>query len=110
VYVFFPSRLSLQLRDILLITFIELVLIPLSLATAQTSVIIAGDHKQLSSIVLSSVAKAKGLETSLLERLMNHPNYNPRNSGKTYVKLVRNYRSHPGDYVYASIECSFDLF
>ncbi|XP_035692652.1 uncharacterized protein LOC118427123 [Branchiostoma floridae] len=45
---------------------------PLSLATAKTRVVLAGDHMQLSPKVFSSFAREKGFHQSLLERLFYH--------------------------------------
>ncbi|GAA5838640.1 hypothetical protein JCM9279_003815 [Rhodotorula babjevae] len=72
--------------------------VPMSLADEKTSVILAGDPKQLGPVVHSSVAVAVGLQKSLLERLMDLPDYAEHNldrRGVTYVKLLQNYRSHP---------------
>ncbi|GAA6013532.1 hypothetical protein JCM11491_006112 [Sporobolomyces phaffii] len=71
--------------------------LPLSLAAKGTSVVLAGDPKQLGPIVRSPVVKTLGLETSLLERLMTSPQYDqnsPAYRGITYTKLVQNYRNH----------------
>ncbi|BGP49917.1 Helicase MOV-10 [Rhodotorula kratochvilovae] len=72
--------------------------VPMSLADDTTSVILAGDPKQLGPVVHSSVAVRFGLNKSLLERLMELPDYaetNHERRGTTYVKLTNNYRSHP---------------
>ncbi|KAL8277927.1 hypothetical protein RQP46_009746 [Phenoliferia psychrophenolica] len=73
-------------------------LIPLSVASPTTSVVLVGDPKQLGPIVHSGVAESLGLDRSLLERLMLLPSYDPSdlaNRGRTVVMLVNNYRSHP---------------
>ncbi|ORY84351.1 P-loop containing nucleoside triphosphate hydrolase protein [Protomyces lactucae-debilis] len=75
------------------------------------SVVLAADHKQLGPQLESSVARQKGLDVSLFERLMDrsvycdHP-YARRNLMKNprpalpfayppFCNLYRNYRSHP---------------
>ncbi|XP_078693443.1 3'-5' exoribonuclease HELZ2-like isoform X1 [Branchiostoma floridae x Branchiostoma belcheri] len=47
-------------------------IMPLSLATAETRVVLTGDHMQLSPKVFSSFARGKGFHQSLLERLFYH--------------------------------------
>lgn len=74
------------------------------LAGPSTSVVLAGDPKQLGPIIHSGVAKEAGLGLSLLERLTSMPPYATvvNGDGSTssssgsglIVKLVRNYRSH----------------
>jgi len=49
--------------------------IPLSLANPSTSIILAGDHKQLGPPVHSKVAANLGLKMSLQERLLRFPLY-----------------------------------
>ncbi|GAA5996828.1 hypothetical protein JCM5350_003553 [Sporobolomyces pararoseus] len=71
--------------------------LPLSLAAQGTSVVLAGDPKQLGPIVRSPISRALGLDTSLLERIMLAPQYDQKSHeyrGLTYTKLVRNYRNH----------------
>ena len=46
-----------------------------TMADSSTRVILSGDHKQLGPIIRSNVARALGLETSYLERLMNRDGY-----------------------------------
>ena len=46
-----------------------------TMADNSTRVILSGDHKQLGPIIRSNVARALGLETSYLERLMNRDGY-----------------------------------
>lgn len=76
------------------------------LAGPTTSVVLAGDPKQLGPVIHSGVAKEAGLAVSLLERLTGMPPYatvvngdgSSSSSGSgdgLIVKLVRNYRSHP---------------
>jgi helicase MOV-10 len=73
------------------------------LAGPTTSVVLAGDPKQLGPVIHSGVAKEAGLGVSLLERLTGMPPYatvvngdgGSSSSGNgLIVKLVRNYRSH----------------
>ncbi|KIP11927.1 hypothetical protein PHLGIDRAFT_124574 [Phlebiopsis gigantea 11061_1 CR5-6] len=60
----------------------------------RTNVVLAGDHRQLSPIVRSR--DARRLQLSFLDRLMSMPIYNEQTSmGRTVVKLVKNFRSHP---------------
>lgn len=46
-----------------------------TMADNSTRVILSGDHKQLGPIIRSNVARALGLETSYLERLMSRGEY-----------------------------------
>jgi hypothetical protein len=83
-------------------------LIPLSFATRQTSVVMAGDPKQLQ---FRSQSKAKALEIlslSIMERLHVLPQYvrltkeGPRPNHEHWVHLNDNYRSHPAILRFAS--------
>ncbi|KAI0062692.1 P-loop containing nucleoside triphosphate hydrolase protein [Artomyces pyxidatus] len=66
-----------------------------SVADDRTNVVLLGDPKQLGPIIRSAVAREMGLETSYLERLMARDVYNaPASTGTSFVKLVKNYRSH----------------
>ncbi|KAI0824891.1 P-loop containing nucleoside triphosphate hydrolase protein [Trametes gibbosa] len=61
----------------------------------RTHVILSGDPKQLGPVIRSSVARELGLGTSYLERLMERPVYDAQTGrGRSFVKLVKNYRSH----------------
>lgn len=54
------------------------VMIPVkTMADSATKVVLSGDHKQLGPIIRSGIARALGLETSFLERLMKLPLYDP---------------------------------
>jgi superfamily I DNA and/or RNA helicase len=82
------------------------------LAGPSTSVVLAGDPKQLGPVIHSGVAKEAGLGVSLLERLTSMAPYAAVVDAKTssssssgvgasrgsaeglIVKLVKNYRSH----------------
>ncbi|CAA7269336.1 unnamed protein product [Cyclocybe aegerita] len=65
------------------------------MADPQTNIVLSGDPKQLGPIIRSGVARALGLETSYLERLMNRDAYSvPIGHGKSVVKLTKNFRSH----------------
>ena len=58
----------------------------------------AGDPWQLGPVVASRLASQSGLDTSLLERLMNLDLYSKGRAGyegRCITKLVRNFRSHP---------------
>ncbi|GAA5820987.1 hypothetical protein JCM11251_001910 [Rhodosporidiobolus azoricus] len=71
--------------------------LPMSLAGPSTSVILAGDPKQLGPVVRSPVSSTYGLGDSLLDRLMSHPDWldtNHLKRGVTYAKLIFNYRNH----------------
>jgi superfamily I DNA and/or RNA helicase len=74
-------------------------------------VIFAGDPNQLGPMIVSAIAREKGLAVSLFERLLSRPLYaaHPLARGNVYrrmegkgwsrpafVNLVRNYRSHEG--------------
>ncbi|KAI0263051.1 P-loop containing nucleoside triphosphate hydrolase protein [Gloeopeniophorella convolvens] len=72
-----------------------------NIASATTKVVLSGDPKQLRPIVRSAVADALGLGISYLERLMERDAYRgPDSHGassnveESYVKLLKNYRSH----------------
>ncbi|EPQ53711.1 P-loop containing nucleoside triphosphate hydrolase protein [Gloeophyllum trabeum ATCC 11539] len=67
-----------------------------AMANDQTKVILSGDPKQLGPIIRSPVARELGLDTSYLERLMTRDIYleDSPNVGKSFVKLVKNFRSH----------------
>lgn len=74
------------------------------LAGPDTSVVLAGDPKQLGPVVHSKAAKDAGLGLSLLERLTSLPPYSAVVDGSSsssnaahglIVKLVKNYRAHP---------------
>ncbi|KAG8924963.1 hypothetical protein FRC01_010849 [Tulasnella sp. 417] len=74
------------------------VMIPIKLnAGPRTSIILAGDPKQLGPVIRSPVARQLGLDRSYLERLMSLPMYEVRGCrGATHVKLIKNWRSHQG--------------
>jgi helicase MOV-10 len=46
-----------------------------TMADNSTRVVLSGDHKQLGPIIRSNIARALGLETSYLERLMGRDGY-----------------------------------
>ncbi|KDQ06711.1 hypothetical protein BOTBODRAFT_39424 [Botryobasidium botryosum FD-172 SS1] len=73
------------------------VMIPIkTIADANTNIVLSGDPKQLGPVIHSPIARALGLEKGYLDRLMEMEMYNPRiNHGRTIVKLIKNYRSHP---------------
>ena len=61
----------------------------------------AGDPKQLGPVLRSAHAKSKGLDVSLLERLMGMDLYSPSTTSGAYnnkyiTKLVNNFRSNLG--------------
>ena len=63
-------------------------------------IVLAGDPKQLGPVLRSAHAKSKGLDVSLLERLMGMDLYSPSTTSGAYnnkyiTKLVNNFRSHP---------------
>ncbi|KZC10755.1 putative helicase with zinc finger domain [Dufourea novaeangliae] len=66
------------------------VLIPLSLATRQTRLILAGDQMQLAPEIYSDLASERGLGLSLLERIYGmYPQ-----THLCRIHLCQNYRSH----------------
>ncbi|KAI1789430.1 P-loop containing nucleoside triphosphate hydrolase protein [Ganoderma leucocontextum] len=66
-----------------------------AMAGANTIVILAGDPKQLGPVIRSSIARELGLGKSYLERLIEMPLYSsPNGRGTSYIKLIKNYRSH----------------
>ncbi|KAF9057134.1 RNA helicase [Panaeolus papilionaceus] len=74
----------------------ELMVPILSIADDKTNVVLAGDNHQLGPVVHSEVGMRLGLKTSYLSRLMGLEVYDlKKNRGKTIVKLVKSFRSHP---------------
>jgi hypothetical protein len=63
-------------------------------------VVICGDIKQLPTIVTSSRARDHALDVSLMERLQERLIYdlkaNVQSESVNIIRLVKNYRSHPG--------------
>ena len=63
-------------------------------------IVICGDIKQLPAIVTSSRARDHALDVSLMERLQERLVYdlkaNEQNDSANIIRLVKNYRSHPG--------------
>lgn len=68
---------------------------------------ICGDIKQLPAIISSEKARDLALEVSLMERLQDRPIYDlkgqkakqavqPEYNNENIIRLVDNYRSHPG--------------
>lgn len=77
---------------------------------AITSLVIAGDPKQLGPTVMCHMAETSGLGRSMLERLMDLDLYKPdpttgKFNPKVVTKLLQNYRSHP-----AILNIANDLF
>jgi len=73
-------------------------IMPLVLAGPNTRVVLAGDHMQLSPEVISTFAKEKKLDISLLERLYDlYPS-----SFSCKILLCENYRSHEAIINYTS--------
>ncbi|KIO28302.1 hypothetical protein M407DRAFT_22509 [Tulasnella calospora MUT 4182] len=72
-------------------------MIPIKMnATKKTTIILAGDPKQLGPVIRSPVARRLGLDVSYLDRLMAMDMYKAiENRGVTHVKLTKNWRSHP---------------
>lgn len=63
---------------------------PLALADANTRIVLAGDHMQMSPEIFSNFARERKLHVSLLERLYDHyPATFP-----TKILLCENYRAH----------------
>lgn len=66
------------------------VLIPLSLVTPQTRLVLAGDQMQLAPEIYSDLASERGLGISLLERIYGmYPQTHP-----CRIHLHQNYRAH----------------
>ncbi|KIO21487.1 hypothetical protein M407DRAFT_218212 [Tulasnella calospora MUT 4182] len=74
------------------------VMIPIQMnGDANTTIVLAGDPKQLGPVIRSPVARRLGLDISYLDRLMAMDMYKSvANRGATlvYVKLIKNWRSH----------------
>lgn len=62
--------------------------------TINSFIVLFGDHKQLGPIVKSEFAAKLGLETSLMERILNTKEYR-RKKDTFCIQLLDNYRSHP---------------
>eukprot|EP00164_Ancoracysta_twista_P003741 GFYU01005015.1.p1 GENE.GFYU01005015.1~~GFYU01005015.1.p1 ORF type:complete len:976 (-),score=230.34 GFYU01005015.1:49-2976(-) len=88
-------------------------LLPLQLATRDTTIAFVGDHKQLGPVVRSRTARRLGLGISLLERFMtlyerDYGSMDERTSSQRYLTLCNNYRAHeallqfPSDRFYNS--------
>ena len=69
-------------------------LIPLSLANAQTKIVLAGDHMQLDPPVYSEIARRYSLHVSLLERLYDMEAYESGVGQLCKTLLTENHRSH----------------
>ncbi|KAL0958010.1 hypothetical protein HGRIS_000184 [Hohenbuehelia grisea] len=66
-----------------------------TIADNSTNIVLSGDPKQLGPIIRSKVARDLKLDISYIERLMELPVYSDGAIyGKTFVKLVKNFRSH----------------
>ncbi|EJD54693.1 P-loop containing nucleoside triphosphate hydrolase protein [Auricularia subglabra TFB-10046 SS5] len=67
-----------------------------TIGDASTRLIISGDPRQLGPVVRSPVAEQMGLGVSYLDRLMQLPAYSELWRGVSWVKLLKNWRSHEG--------------
>ncbi|TFK49292.1 P-loop containing nucleoside triphosphate hydrolase protein [Heliocybe sulcata] len=67
-----------------------------TMADDKTKIVLSGDPKQLGPIIRCPIARELDLDISYLERLMNRDIYleDSGNTGITFVKLVKNFRSH----------------
>lgn len=70
-----------------------------SYGVVKSSIVLAGDPKQLDAVTKSGYAKKLGYNTSFMEQLFEKPLYqrNPKtgNYNEKYItQLVKNYRSH----------------
>lgn len=65
----------------------------------KSSIILAGDPKQLDAVTKSNNAAKFGFKTSFMEHLFMEPCYSDNNEGHynsdLIVQLIENYRSHP---------------
>ena len=69
-------------------------LIPLSLASTATSVVMAGDPQQLGPATVSRVDAVHGAHCSVMERMQSLDGYAAR-APSVCMHLTKNYRSHP---------------
>ena len=72
-------------------------LVPMALASCDTTVVLAGDPRQLGPTVRCAEAKAAGLGLSMMERLLALPAYKEAGAfdeAHPVVVLRRNYRAH----------------
>eukprot|EP01117_Protostelium_nocturnum_P012538 TRINITY_DN4618_c0_g3_i4.p1 TRINITY_DN4618_c0_g3~~TRINITY_DN4618_c0_g3_i4.p1 ORF type:complete len:945 (+),score=254.96 TRINITY_DN4618_c0_g3_i4:86-2920(+) len=69
-------------------------LIPLSMASQKTTIVMAGDDKQIGPILFSSSAIHHKMGESIMWRISQLLAYEGCNDIKTCVKLRNNYRSH----------------
>ncbi|KAI0777345.1 P-loop containing nucleoside triphosphate hydrolase protein [Trametes elegans] len=66
-----------------------------AVASMDTRVVLSGDPMQLGPVIRSSIARELGLGKSYLERLMERAVYDPQTGrGRSFIKLVKNFRSH----------------
>lgn len=78
-----------------------------TMADNATRVILSGDHKQLGPIIRSNVARALGLETSYLERLMGRDEYNEvENHGIRFFNSNPSAAQSAHSFVLASLSSS----
>ncbi|XP_070491108.1 uncharacterized protein [Chironomus tepperi] len=71
----------------------------LSKKGVHAQIVLSGDHKQLGPIVKNAFAKRLGLETSLMERLMDtdekYQKFETEYDYNYVIQLKQNYRNHP---------------
>eukprot|EP00960_Hanusia_phi_P039433 753886-Hanusia_phi.AAC.2 len=67
-------------------------LLPLCLADSRTNVIFSGDCQQIGPMVLSRLARSRGLGVSIMERLLRTQWY--QQEAKLWTQLLVNYRNH----------------
>lgn len=69
------------------------------IGAVKSSIILAGDVRQLDAVTKSNHAASFGFKTSFMEHLSNKPCYEKKYDGhynpNLIVQLVQNYRSHP---------------
>ncbi|KAI0634733.1 P-loop containing nucleoside triphosphate hydrolase protein [Trametes polyzona] len=73
-----------------------------TMVSDETRVVLSGDPQQLGPVVRSAIARQLGLGKSYLERLMARPVYSDARTGRgrSFVKLVKNFRSHQAILAY----------
>lgn len=88
-----------RLHNISLFSTMWLIGVCTSFNEIHSSIILAGDPKQLDAVTKSANSASIGFKTSFLEHLANSPRYKRHPERRTYdtryiTQLVKNYRSH----------------
>lgn len=66
-----------------------------SLKGVTAQIVLSGDHKQLGAIINDGMNRKKGMEKSMMERMMETEKKYKNGDPRFVMQLVNNYRSHP---------------